>query len=86
MQNITGYQLGSYFGYCLAVVDFNNDGLDDIIVGSPMYTDYDDREMKFEVGRVHVMLQNKVVSRFTVSISLTRTRTRHYMHSTHFNL
>ncbi|XP_069186792.1 integrin alpha-PS2 isoform X4 [Procambarus clarkii] len=60
LQNITGYQLGSYFGYSLAVVDFNNDGLDDIIVGSPMYSDYNDREMKFEVGRVHVMLQNKV--------------------------
>ncbi|XP_066957943.1 integrin alpha-PS2-like isoform X4 [Macrobrachium rosenbergii] len=59
IQNITGYQLGSYFGYCLAVVDFNNDGLDDIVVGAPMYTNYNDQEMKFEVGRVHVILQNQ---------------------------
>lgn len=58
LHNISGYQLGAYFGYCLGVVDFNNDGLDDIIVGSPMYTDYNDREMKYEVGRVHVLLQN----------------------------
>ncbi|XP_042203155.1 integrin alpha-PS2-like [Homarus americanus] len=70
LQNITGYQLGSYFGYCLAVVDFNNDGLDDIVVGSPMYTDYDDREMKFEVGRVHVLLQNKV-HRFRQVVTFT---------------
>ncbi|XP_069941612.1 integrin alpha-PS2 [Cherax quadricarinatus] len=70
LQNITGYQLGSYFGYSLAVVDFNNDGLDDIIVGSPMYTDYKDREMKFEVGRVHVMLQNKV-HRFRQVVTFT---------------
>ncbi|XP_037799232.1 integrin alpha-PS2-like [Penaeus monodon] len=49
LHNISGYQLGAYFGYCLGVVDFNNDGLDDIIVGSPMYTNYNDREMKYEV-------------------------------------
>ena len=62
LQNITGDQLGSYFGYCLAVVDFNGDSLDDIIVGAPMYTDFADREMKIEVGKVHVLIQNNDVS------------------------
>ncbi|KAL7639215.1 UNVERIFIED_CONTAM: hypothetical protein RMT77_010749 [Armadillidium vulgare] len=60
LQNITGDQLGSYFGYCLAVIDFNGDALDDIVVGAPMFTDYEDREMKIEVGKVHVLLQNSV--------------------------
>ena len=62
IKNITGYQLGSYFGYCLAVTDFNQDGRDDLIIGSPLYTDFGDKEMKYEVGRVHILLQNSVVS------------------------
>ncbi|XP_042859779.1 integrin alpha-PS2-like isoform X5 [Penaeus japonicus] len=70
LHNISGYQLGAYFGYCLAVVDFNNDGLDDILVGSPMYTNYNDREMKYEVGRVHVLLQN-VQHRFRQVVTYT---------------
>ncbi|XP_045133271.1 integrin alpha-PS2-like isoform X5 [Portunus trituberculatus] len=70
IQNITGYQLGSYFGYCLAVLDFNRDGLDDIVIGAPLYTDYEDREMKFEVGRVHVVLQNRL-HRFRQVVTFT---------------
>ncbi|KAG0700605.1 Integrin alpha-PS2 [Chionoecetes opilio] len=70
IQNITGYQLGSYFGYCLAVLDFNSDGLDDIVIGAPLYTDYEDREMKFEVGRVHIVLQNRL-HRFRQVVTLT---------------
>nr|WEL12720.1 integrin alpha 5 [Halisarca dujardinii] len=35
--NIRGTKIGSYFGYTLAAVDFNNDGFDDVLVGAPLY-------------------------------------------------
>ena len=35
-----GFQIGSSFGYSLLVVDINNDGIDDLIVGAPQYYEY----------------------------------------------
>nr|CAB3257139.1 integrin alpha-8 [Phallusia mammillata] len=55
LANFTGEQTGEYFGQGLAVVDLNNDGLDDVIVGSPLYSDVDRK--KPEIGRIYVFYQ-----------------------------
>lgn len=56
IQNITGEQIGAYFGYSLCVVDVDGDGRQDIIIGAPMYTE-PNNEGKYEVGRVYIMYQ-----------------------------
>ncbi|XP_055614564.1 integrin alpha-PS2-like [Uranotaenia lowii] len=58
-QNITGEQIGAYFGYSLAVVDVDGDKLDDLIVGAPMHTE-PNNEGKYETGRVYIIYQDKV--------------------------
>ncbi|XP_077291067.1 integrin subunit alpha inflated isoform X2 [Arctopsyche grandis] len=63
IQNITGEQLGAYFGYCLCAGDVDGDGLDDLIVGAPLYT-VPNNEGKYEVGRIYVIYQNSVEGRF----------------------
>lgn len=57
LQNISGEQLGAYFAYSLAVEDIDGDGLDDIIVGAPLYTDLTNNEGKYETGRTYVYYQ-----------------------------
>lgn len=61
-QNITGEQIGAYFGYSLAVVDVDGDKLDDLIIGAPMYTE-PNNEGKYDMGRVYIMYQDKYVCR-----------------------
>lgn len=57
LQNISGEQLGAYFSYSLSVGDIDGDGLDDVIVGAPLYTDLANNEGKYETGRVYVYYQ-----------------------------
>lgn len=58
IQNITGEQIGSYFGYSLAVNDVDGNGLADLIIGSPMYTE-PNNEGKYDVGRIYIMYQDE---------------------------
>ena len=63
LHNLTGDQIGAYFGYTIATCDINGDGLDDILIGAPMWTDFS-LMGKFETGRVYVVYQSKDVSVF----------------------
>lgn len=58
--NLTGDQIGAYFGYSVASGDVNGDGLDDIIIGAPMWTNYQIMN-KFETGLVYVVYQDSEV-------------------------
>ena len=64
---IAGEQLGAYFGYCVAVTDVNGDGLQDVIVGAPLYSNYSNTEGKYETGRVHVFYQTAHLDSFQLS-------------------
>ncbi|XP_053142177.1 integrin alpha-4 isoform X2 [Hemicordylus capensis] len=48
LKELQGKQLGSYFGATVCAVDFNGDGLSDLLVGSPMFSKVR------EEGRVYV--------------------------------
>ncbi|XP_069571103.1 integrin alpha-5-like [Brachyistius frenatus] len=55
--NLTGEQMGSYFGYTVAATDINNDGLDDLVVGAPMFMRRGSNGRLEELGKVYVYLQ-----------------------------
>lgn len=40
----------------------DGDGLDDIVIGAPMYTDFNDPAMKIETGRTYIVYQTRRVS------------------------
>ncbi|XP_064455388.1 integrin alpha-PS2-like [Ornithodoros turicata] len=58
--NITGEQMGAYFGYSIASVDINGDGLDDLVIGAPLYTMSGLKDLSYERGRVYVYQQSKI--------------------------
>ncbi|XP_026161675.1 integrin alpha-5-like [Mastacembelus armatus] len=55
--NLTGEQMGSYFGYAVAAIDINNDGLDDLVVGAPLFMCRGSSGHLEELGKVYVYLQ-----------------------------
>ncbi|CAM4533592.1 unnamed protein product [Caretta caretta] len=57
IQNFTGEQMASYFGYTVAVSDINSDGLDDILVGAPLFMEREFESKPKEVGQVYLYLQ-----------------------------
>jgi hypothetical protein len=65
LHNLTGSQVGAYFGHAVAVCDVNGDGLDDVVIGAPMHTDFSLSGGRYETGRVYVVYQNREVSEYT---------------------
>lgn len=67
IKNLTGSQVGSYFGASVAAGDVDGDGLDDVIVGAPLFTGRKEEgkagagaeaeKNRFEVGQVVVFFQ-----------------------------
>ncbi|XP_047021032.1 integrin alpha-PS2 isoform X2 [Helicoverpa zea] len=57
IKNISGSQIGAYFGYSIASGDIDGDGFDDVIVGAPMFTKT--KSDGYEHGRIYVIYQDK---------------------------
>ncbi|KAG8452633.1 hypothetical protein GDO86_004427 [Hymenochirus boettgeri] len=49
--------MASYFGYSVSATDLNRDGLDDLLIGAPLFMDRTHDGRIQEVGRVYVYLQ-----------------------------
>ncbi|XP_069509319.1 integrin alpha-5 [Ambystoma mexicanum] len=58
LYNLTGEQMASYFGYAVAATDINSDGLDDLLVGAPLFMEKTVDGRVQEVGRVYFYQQD----------------------------
>ncbi|XP_072435152.1 integrin alpha-V [Chiloscyllium punctatum] len=74
LHNFTGEQMAAYFGYSVAVTDLNSDGLDDLLIGAPLFMVRGSDGKYREVGQVYVYLQKSPLS-FTDALKLTGTET-----------
>ncbi|KAL7989912.1 hypothetical protein Chor_012578 [Crotalus horridus] len=57
LYNFSGEQMAAYFGYAVAAMDINNDGLDDLLIGAPLFMEKTEDGLVQEVGRVYIYLQ-----------------------------
>ncbi|XP_074836404.1 integrin alpha-5 isoform X1 [Carettochelys insculpta] len=57
LYNFSGEQMAAYFGYAVAAIDVNSDGLDDLLVGAPLFMEKTEDGRVQEVGRVYFYLQ-----------------------------
>ncbi|XP_072847340.2 integrin alpha-5 [Pogona vitticeps] len=57
LYNFSGEQMASYFGYAVAATDLNSDGLDDLLIGAPLFMEKTEDGRVQEVGRVYIYLQ-----------------------------
>ncbi|CAJ1079805.1 integrin alpha-4 [Xyrichtys novacula] len=66
VSDLSGKELGSYFGSSLCAVDLNADGLSDLLVGAPMATG-----VTREEGRVHVYINRGQANLVEAEFQLT---------------
>uniref|UniRef100_A0A3Q1C9Y5 Integrin alpha-2 domain-containing protein n=1 Tax=Amphiprion ocellaris TaxID=80972 RepID=A0A3Q1C9Y5_AMPOC len=66
VSEVSGKELGSYFGSSVCVVDLNADGLSDLLVGAPMATG-----VAREEGRVHVYINQGQAKLLEVEFQLS---------------
>ncbi|KAF7240264.1 Integrin alpha-5, partial [Varanus komodoensis] len=57
LYNFSGEQMAAYFGYAVAATDINSDGLDDLLIGAPLFMEKTEDGRVQEVGRVYIFLQ-----------------------------
>ncbi|CAF1962458.1 unnamed protein product [Rotaria magnacalcarata] len=69
IRTINGIQMGEYFGASLCVIDIDNDGFDDLLIGAPLYTVKKDGRILADAGRVDIFYQtsqHKLIRKQTI--------------------